>query len=147
MKGDPTSLTDFSDRRVRRSRSALMRAAVAVVTERGTTDISVSEIAEAADVSRQLLYQHFGDRDTLLLAAAVDLAERELLPQIAADSQIPSGKDRLLAMVHHFAQHRPFYRAMLSNGRAFELVAALNGMFGPFSQRLIDRMSDFGLKP
>ncbi|MFD0487807.1 helix-turn-helix domain-containing protein [Saccharopolyspora spinosporotrichia] len=51
------------DRRVRRSRAALMRAAVELVTERGTAAVTLSDIAEAADVSRRVVYQHFGDRD------------------------------------------------------------------------------------
>lgn len=71
-----------TDRRVLRSRSALMRAAVSLAVERGTTNITVSDIAEAADVSRQLLYQQFGDRDRALAAAG------------------------------HFARHRSFYRPM-----------------------------------
>ena len=124
-----------------------MQAAVALVSERGTADITVSEIAEAADVSRKLLYQHFGDRDTLLLAAAVDLAERELLPHIAADPQTAAGTDRLLAVVQHFAQHRPFYRAMLTSSRAYELTNALNDMLGTVYQQLLDLMSASSLKP
>jgi AcrR family transcriptional regulator len=68
-----------ADRRARRSRRALMRAAVALVGERGSTNVPVSDLAEAADVSRQLVYQQFGDRDTLLLEAALDLATDELV--------------------------------------------------------------------
>ena len=71
-----------TDKRVRRSRAALMHAAIALVSERGTAAVSISDIAEAADVSRPVLYQHFGDRDTLLLETALDLAARELLPRI-----------------------------------------------------------------
>jgi len=122
-----------------------MRAAVALVSERETADIGVSEIADAADVSRQLVYQHFGDRDGLLLAAAVDLAERELL-QIAADNQA-APMDRLTGVVRHFAQHRPFYRAMLNGPRFYELSNALNNMLGPLNRQLINLMSDSGLEP
>jgi AcrR family transcriptional regulator len=43
------------DRRVRRSRTALMRAAVALVTECGTAAVSLSDVAEAADVSRRVV--------------------------------------------------------------------------------------------
>ena len=147
MEVSPTPIQRVADRRVRRSRAALMRAAVDLVSERETADIAVSEIAEAADVSRKLLYQHFGDRDALLLAAAVDLAERELLPQIAADPQAAAGTDRLLGVVGHFAQHRPFYRAMLNSSRSYELTNALNTMLGPFNQQLIDLISGSALKP
>jgi len=58
-----------------------------LVTERGTAAVSLSDIAEAADVSRRVVYQHFGDRDTLLLEAGLDLARRELLPYLADNPQ------------------------------------------------------------
>lgn len=137
-----------ADRRVRRSRSALMRAAIALVSERGTADVAVSEIAETADVSRQLVYQHFGDRDALLLAAAVDLAERELLPHVAAQPESIAGKDRrLLIVVGHFAQHHSFYRAVLNGSRSFELTSALSDMLSPLNQQLVGLMCDAELEP
>jgi AcrR family transcriptional regulator len=49
-----------------------MAAAVRLVSERGTTALPVTDLAEAADVSRQLVYLQFGDRDALLVAAAAD---------------------------------------------------------------------------
>ena len=127
------------DRRVRRSRSALLRAAVTLVTAQGTTDLTVSDIAEAADVSRQLVYQHFGDRDALLLQAAVDLADRELLPRIKAPRE--DGASRTLAVAQHFADHRPFYRAMLSGSCAVELTKAFTRLLSPFNEQLVVRMS------
>lgn len=147
IKINPTPAVRTVDRRVRRSRSALMRAAVALVSERETTDISISELAEAADVSRQLLYQHFNDRDTLLLEAALDLAERELVPLITQDLQSGIAPDQLLAVVGHFAQHRPFYRAMLKNSRSYDLTHELNGMLSAFNEPLIALMSARGLEP
>src|SRR5690606_26575865 len=96
------------DRRVRRSRSALLEATVDLVTEHGTAAVPLSEIAETADVSRQLVYQHFGDRDTLLLEAAVELLESELLPRLEG---VGGTRERALLVARHFASHRGFYRA------------------------------------
>ncbi|MFF3372184.1 TetR/AcrR family transcriptional regulator [Streptomyces sp. NPDC002680] len=120
-------MQDRQDRRVQRSRTALMAAAVRQVTERGTTALPVIEISEAADVSRQLVYIQFGDRDALLVAAAADLVERELMPEVADSGA--SHRARLLAMAHHFARHRPFYRAMLTGSCAFPMARALNRLF------------------
>lgn len=136
-----------ADRRVRRSRAALMGAAVALVAERGTTAVTVSDIAEAADVSRQLIYQQFGDRDTLLLEAALDLAQRELVQRIPQASAKPSGRAGVLAVAGHFARHRSFYRAMLTGPCAFGLSRALNGLFGQFNEQLVHRLSDRPLSP
>lgn len=144
------------DRRVRRSRAALMRAAVDLVSERGTTAVSVSDLAEAANVSRQLVYQQFGDRDTLLLAAARDFADRELVQRIgffepgAPDSGAPEpGEpgDPALAAVRHFAEHRSFYRAMLTGPCGYRLNRELTGLLAPVNRRLARALAGEGADP
>lgn len=125
MEFELAAATPAKDRRVRRSRAALIQAAIALVTERGTAAIPISDIAAAADVSRQLVYQHFGDRDALLLEAALDLARTELLPRFA-DVASPEGRERALALTRHFAEHRVFYRAMLNSSSAYALTKALS---------------------
>ncbi|MFE3998646.1 TetR-like C-terminal domain-containing protein [Nocardioides sp. YIM B13467] len=137
MEFELAAATPAKDRRVRRSRAALIQAAIALVTERGTAAIPISDIAAAADVSRQLVYQHFGDRDALLLEAALDLARTELLPRFA-DVASPEGRERALALTRHFAEHRVFYRAMLNSSSAYALTKALSGLIIPVNRRAID---------
>ncbi|MER7608832.1 TetR-like C-terminal domain-containing protein [Nocardioides sp. NPDC127503] len=136
MEFELAAATPAKDRRVRRSRAALIQAAIALVTERGTAAIPISDIAAAADVSRQLVYQHFGDRDALLLEAALDLARTELLPRFA--DVAPEGRERALALTRHFAEHRVFYRAMLNSSSAYALTKALSGLIIPVNRRAID---------
>jgi AcrR family transcriptional regulator len=114
-----------------------MAAAVALVTERGTADVPVSDIAEAADVSRRLVYQQFRDRDTLLLETALDLARRELLPRVTDGSADRDGRVRALAVARHMADHRPFYRALLTSPCAFTLSRALNSLFLPVHREAV----------
>ena len=123
----PQRLTRKQDRRVFRSRRALLSAAVRLVSERSTTALSVTELAEAADVSRQLIYLHFGDRDSLLVEAALDLVRRELVPCVeeCGDDQ----RGRALACARHYAQYRSFYRAMLTGSCAFEMTRTLSRSF------------------
>jgi AcrR family transcriptional regulator len=128
------------DRRVRRSRAGLFRAAVELVGERGTSNVAVSELAEAADVSRQLVYQQFGDRDTLLLEAAVDLARGELTAHINLDRE--ASASRMVVALRHFAQYRSFYRAMFTGPGAYPLTLALIELFSPFNRELVRRMGD-----
>lgn len=135
-----STAASVQDRRVRRSRAALMHATITLVSERGTAAVSISDIADAADVSRPVLYQHFGDRDTLLLEAALDLAARELLPRITGDA--PAGRrDRALAVARHFADHRAFYRAMLMSSSGFALNRSLSGLLLPVNRQLVQQMS------
>jgi len=104
-----------------------MDAAVRLVSERGTTALPVADLSDAADVSRQLVYLQFGDRDGLLVAAASDLVERELMPEIRDDDAPPY--TRMLATARHFARHRPFYRALLTGSCAFAASRTLNSLF------------------
>ena len=117
-----------------------MRAAVALVGERGTTAVPIPDIAEAADVSRQLVYLQFGNREALLLDAALDLARRELLPHLQDASDELTGRDRALATARHFGDHRSFYRAMLTGSCAFALNEALNGLFYPVNRQFAKRL-------
>lgn len=136
-----------SDRRVRRSRAALMRAAIALVTERGTAAVAVSEIAEAADVSRRLVYQHFRDRDDLLLEAALDLARRELMPHATENPQAASGRERVLAVARHFADHRAFYQALFTGSCALALERGLTDLLLPVNRQRILRLYGDRLPP
>lgn len=122
-----------------------MRAAIGLVTERQTAAVPISDIAEAADVSRQVVYQQFGDRDTLLLEAALDLAQRELIPRVGAPAA--TRRERMLAMARHFAEHRAFYRAMLTGSCGYALNKALTGLILPLNRRLVRRALGGGLDP
>jgi AcrR family transcriptional regulator len=141
MTSEFATIAPAQDRRVRRTRAALMRAAVALVAERGTAAVPVSDIAEAADVSRQVVYQQFGDRDTLLLQAAFELVREELLAHVVDDSRTPTGRPTALAMARHFAEHRAFYRAMLTSSSAFALNKSLAGLMLPANRQLIQQAS------
>ncbi|MFI6279795.1 TetR/AcrR family transcriptional regulator [Streptomyces sp. NPDC050988] len=134
MQLEPSQESGIQDRRVRRSRAALMAAAVRLVSERGTTDIPVIDLAEAADVSRRLVYLQFGDRDALLVEATVDLIRRELIPQAGNGTDVAEG---VLALAQHFAEHRPFYRAMLTGSCAFAMTGTLNGLFGSLNRQAL----------
>ena len=127
------------DRRVRRSRAALLAAAVKLVTERETTAIAVSDLADAADVSRRVVYQHFEDKDSLLLEAALDLARRAALERA---ERIPgTGPEAARANVvdigRHMAEHRAFYRTMLTGSCAYAFNRALCEVFAPANRQIV----------
>ena|SRR5450759_714800 len=68
----PRRSASSRDRRALRSREAILRAGIALVCERDTSELSVSEIATRAGVRRQVVYQEHGDRNQLLIDAAVE---------------------------------------------------------------------------
>lgn len=108
-----------------------MRAALDLVSARETAAITMSDIAEAANVSRKAAYQQFGDRDALLLHTALDLLRRELIPSLAA---LPRGRERMLCNARHFAQHRAFYRPLLLGACGLPLSRELAHILAPLTR-------------
>ncbi|MBI3227981.1 MAG: TetR family transcriptional regulator [Mycolicibacterium cosmeticum] len=119
------------DPRAQRTRAVLMRAALDLVSARGTAAITLSDIAETANVSRKAAYQQFGDRDALLLQTALDLLRRELVPSLAA---LPRGRARVLSNAQHFARHRAFYRPVLLNAGGLALSRELAHVLAPLTR-------------
>jgi AcrR family transcriptional regulator len=127
----PTTPQPAKDRRVRRTRAALLGAATALVSARGTANVPVSDIADAAGVSRQLVYLHYGDRDTLLLEAALDLARSELAVPCEKPPTGLFARERALAVAKHFVAHQGFYRAMFETASAYALNRVVSGLLAP----------------
>ena len=63
------------DRRIIRSRNAILSAFERLLMEKPLVDITVSAIAREANVDRKTFYVHFGTVDGLLDAIAVDVVE------------------------------------------------------------------------
>lgn len=108
-----------------------MQAVVDLVSKRGTAAVTMSDIAEAANVSRKAAYQQFGDRDALLLETAFDLIRRELIPTLQA---LPRGRVRVLSNARHFAERRAFYRPLLLSGSGLMLSRELAVFMMPITR-------------
>jgi len=64
------------DARIARTRRRLQEALFELAGERGLDHVSVSDIAERAEVNRSTFYQHYADKETLL-ADALDLVAEQ----------------------------------------------------------------------
>ena len=84
------------NRQVTRSQRALQRALLELIDEKPYSKISISEIAERADLARSTFYSHFDDKDDLLssfLDEALDpfvqhLVSRGTVPTEPSQSEI-----------------------------------------------------------
>jgi hypothetical protein len=47
-----------------------------------------------------------------------------------------------LATAQHFAEYRPFYRAMLTGSCAYAMTRTLNSVFAPFNRGVLERFTD-----
>ena len=62
------------DPRAVRTHQALVNATVELLADRPARELSVTAIVQQAGVSRQVFYEHFADRASVLAAAAESLS-------------------------------------------------------------------------
>jgi AcrR family transcriptional regulator len=110
-------MTSFADRTRRRLRDELLDAAQAAVVAGGYDGLRMAEVARRTGVSRQTVYNEFGDKWGLLEAVAARETERFLLDVNAAIAEQPDPIDGLRAAVDRaltLAAESPLIKAALS---------------------------------
>lgn len=120
--------------RTQRARNALMDATHKLVSERPVSDISLTEIAEMAGVSRPTVYNLFRDTPTLVAATAVENMV-SIFKEI--HEALPQGNDE--EYLHRVMQ-------MFIDRVYEERTFSRNAMFGPSSVEItaavVDLLSD-----
>ena len=95
-------------------REQLLSAGVELLASRPYDEVSIEEIAKAADVSKGLLYHYFQTKRDFLLAA-IERGEQELAELTAPDPDIPPA-ERLGASLERFLgfveEHEAAYAAI-----------------------------------
>ena len=92
----------------RTSRTRILDSALTLIESRGGADVTMAEIAQAADVSRQAIYLHFANRAALLLAVVRHVDERRGLPEeVRKIVEAQSGTAALEEMVSVQARMNP----------------------------------------
>ena len=120
------------DRRVRRTRSALIDAFFALVVEHGYDKITVQDILDRADIGRSTFYAHYRDKEALLLACFDDM-HKQLRSAIDADA--PTGPLIDLArpadlLFGHAYRNKRVYRALCGKQGGNTVQRYLHGVIG-----------------
>ncbi len=110
------------DRRVARSRQALSKAFVSLLMEKGYARVSIRDIVERANVGRSTFYEHFENKEQLMLWGHEHLKALLLGDPAAAPSA--SGAPRLpfLGLYIHLSESGPMAQA-LGKGPGAEIVS------------------------
>ncbi len=111
-----------TERRTRKTRTKLMRAALQLFRERGVDATTIGEITERSDLGKGTFYRHFDSKSALLLALTEDAVDR-LVAHIHAMTRGIGGFGAVLsklldAHVSFFAEH-PDEFVLLFQGRMF----------------------------
>ena len=116
------------DPRQVRTRAALVGAATELLDERDTADISVTDLANRAGVTRKSLYLNFLDRDAVLQAAGVQRYEQALTRYHLGGGG--GFRGTATAIVEHLREHSDFYRRLLSGSCGIDTYRAIQGFLG-----------------
>jgi AcrR family transcriptional regulator len=113
------------DRRALRTKTALHGALLRLVLECDYDEISVGDIADAADVGRSTFYAHFTDKDDLLRGGLGHLRDLLFAEHASAGAGEDDPASRILGfsrfMTAHLKERHQLYRALM-RGRAGPIV-------------------------
>jgi AcrR family transcriptional regulator len=100
------------DRRTQRTRGMLQDALVELIMEKGYEAITVQDILDRANVGRSTFYEHFYDKDDLLLSGFEHLRDdfEQFLAGQISDDESPWQLSQ--SMFYHAEKHRQLYQAM-----------------------------------
>ncbi|WP_062307471.1 TetR/AcrR family transcriptional regulator [Demequina subtropica] len=101
------------DVRIVRTRRRLQEALVALASERGLDDISVSDIVAEAGVNRSTFYQHYSDKETLL-ADALDAVAEEAGAGMSGLILGAAPPEPLVRFLEHVEAHADLYRRVFT---------------------------------
>ncbi len=97
------------DRRVERTRLAILGAFRDLVLTRGYDLISVRDVVDTAGVGRSTFYEHFDDKDDLFQESLRPLLS--VLAEVIGDGRAPHA---LAMVITHFGHNRRLARAMMA---------------------------------
>jgi AcrR family transcriptional regulator len=97
------------ERKQRAARERIVRAAAELFAERGYAKVSVSDIAERAEVGRTTFFRHFGDKQEVVFAREEALLQaltaKGLGPTTAGDRSPRSAVEALRPLVLQLCAH------------------------------------------
>lgn len=131
-------------------RKALIDAAISAIGERGSLDVTMSDIAGRAGVSPALAHHYFGAKDNLLLATMRHLLSelrRDTVAALAGASTPGARLDAIIAVNFSAAQFRPeTIAAWLAFYVEAQRSAPLRRLLRVYARRLHSNLMS-GLRP
>ncbi|AXE64977.1 MULTISPECIES: TetR/AcrR family transcriptional regulator [unclassified Hyphomonas] len=119
-----------ADPRFSRSRAALIGAVADLVREKPVEDVSITQIANSAGVTRPTFYQHFENVPAATRAAALsrlaDAYPRVALPATATATDTREALEaRAASVLEHLWRDRTFYRRVIDGAGSADFFDAL----------------------
>jgi len=122
--------THSVDPRAERVRARLRDAAFALAHEQPVDRLTVGDVVARAEVSRQVFYQHFRDRDDAVAYAFI-AAFASATANLSGDPEA-----RILALFDFAADHRAMYRNIVPSAVTQRVVAAFRAELAPACEEI-----------
>ena len=119
-----------SDPRAERVRTRLREAAFELAHERPVDQLTVGDIVSRAQVSRQVFYQHFRDRDDAV-ATAFTVAFAAATAEHGGDP-----RSRILRLFDFAAEHRSMYLNIVPSAVTQRVVTAFRAELAPACEEI-----------
>ncbi|MFB5762051.1 TetR/AcrR family transcriptional regulator [Paenibacillus medicaginis] len=132
------------DRRIQKSRQAIMDAFMKLMSEKDFESITINQIAEEANVNRGTVYLHFTDKYDLrdqCMEAHLNQLLRSCMPE---EDRVFTSKTALLRTFEHLEQHASFYNVMLTSKGS---VVFRHRMETMLQQSLNEHLDSIGFDP
>jgi AcrR family transcriptional regulator len=128
-----------ADPRAERVRTRLREAAFALAHERSVDELTVGDIVARAEVSRQVFYQHFRDRDDAV-ATAFTVAFAAATADMGRFDGTAVGRGdaraRILRLFDFAAEHRSMYRNIVPSAVTQRVVTAFRAELQPACEEI-----------
>lgn len=102
------------DRRIRKTREAILEAFVGLMAEKNFEQITINEIADRANVNRGTIYLHYTDKFDLL-DQCIETHFVQLFDSCIGDTTYTPSKAALLRTFTYLEQHAFLYATLLAN--------------------------------
>ncbi len=116
----PSTITEPTNARSRRTRAALLASAGAILDERGFDALTMTAVADQAGVTRRAVYMHFGTRAALIGALFDDQGDVDGLSESLRRAW--EGPDALGALNEWAAHLARYHPQLLAIDRAVERI-------------------------
>jgi AcrR family transcriptional regulator len=108
-----------SDRRVIRTRAAIIRSFIDLLSEQPWSAVGVDMIAARANIARSTFYQHFRSKEDVLIASMASMLD------LLASADNPACRAELDRLLAHYWSNRSLARVVFGGPRAVIIERAL----------------------
>jgi len=143
LSGNFIHAHDQMDRRIRRTRDAIIGAFKSIVFQTRYNDIRVSDIANKADIGRSTFYEHFAGKDDLLVSSM-----NWVLVGLAESAKPGADLATVFEVLDHIWENRSKGRTILSGQSGDRFTKALASKFEAGLKQLLEaEKTEFLLPP